>query len=65
MGCIDCKQPVIDGILAEQQPMRERAQRYEANPGLVRDILMHGSQRAQEVARGTMQDVRQAAGLMP
>ena len=65
MGCIDCKQPVIDGILAEQQPMRERAQRYEANPGLVRDILMHGSQRAQEVARATMQDVRQAAGLMP
>jgi tryptophanyl-tRNA synthetase len=45
--------------------MRERAQRYEANPGLVRDILMHGSQRAQEVARATMQDVRQAAGLMP
>jgi tryptophanyl-tRNA synthetase len=64
IGCLECKQPVIDGILAEQQPMRERAKPYEANPARVRDILMHGSQRAQQVAQATMQDVRQAAGLM-
>jgi tryptophanyl-tRNA synthetase len=26
IGCLECKQPVIDAVLAEQAEMRERAQ---------------------------------------
>ena len=46
IGCIECKQPVIDGILREQQPMLERAQQYMDNPALLRDIVDHGCAKA-------------------
>ncbi|HQT00905.1 MAG: tryptophan--tRNA ligase [Hydrogenophilales bacterium 16-64-46] len=63
IGCIECKQPVIDAVLAELSPIRERAQHYEDNPDLVRNILADGSEKAQELARDTMRDVREAMGL--
>ena len=63
IGCLECKQPVIDGILAEQQPMLERAEPYVANPRIVRDIVDAGTDRARETARETMRDVREAMGL--
>ena len=63
IGCIECKQPVIDAVLAELAPIRERAQYYEDNPDQVRNILADGSEKAQELARDTMRDVREAMGL--
>lgn len=63
IGCLECKQPVIDGILREQQPMFERAEQYMINPKLVREIVDHGTQRARLVAQETMRDVRIAMGL--
>jgi tryptophanyl-tRNA synthetase len=63
IGCLDCKQPVIDGILREQAPMRERAQAYLDQPALVRDILADGKDKAGELARETMREVRVAMGL--
>ena len=42
IGCLDCKQPVIDAVLAEQGPMRERAQKYVDDPTLVRNIVADG-----------------------
>ena len=63
IGCIECKQPVIDGILAEQAPMRERAQRYLDNPKLVREIVAEGNAKASALARETMRDLRASMGL--
>ncbi|MDR0576764.1 MAG: tryptophan--tRNA ligase [Candidatus Accumulibacter sp.] len=63
IGCLECKQPVIDGILKEQAPMRERAQTYLDDPALVRDILADGRDKASALARETMRDVRAAMGL--
>ena len=63
IGCLECKQPVIDAILAELAPIRERAQYYEENPDQVRNILADGSEKAQELAHDTMRDVREAMGL--
>ncbi len=63
IGCIECKQPVIDAVLAELAPIRERAQYYEDNPDQVRNILADGCEKAQELARDTMRDVREAMGL--
>ena len=63
IGCLDCKQPVIDGILAEQAPMRERAQTYLDDPKLVRDIIADGNGKARTLAQETMRDVREAMGL--
>jgi len=63
IGCLDCKQPVIDGILKEQAPMRERAQQYLEDPALVKNIVADGCEKARELARETMRDVREAMGL--
>ncbi|MFZ2854069.1 MAG: tryptophan--tRNA ligase [Rhodocyclaceae bacterium] len=63
IGCLDCKQPVIDGILREQAPMRERAQRYLDDPTLVRSIIADGNEKARKLAQETMRDVREAMGL--
>jgi tryptophanyl-tRNA synthetase len=63
IGCIECKQPVIDAVLAELAPIRERAQYYEENPDQVRNILADGREKAQEMARDTMRDVRESMGL--
>jgi len=63
IGCLECKQPVIDGMLREQQPMLARAEPYVARPRIVRDIVDAGTERARVVARETMRDVREAMGL--
>lgn len=63
IGCVDCKQPVIDGILKEQVPMRERAQLYLDDPVLVKNIIADGCEKARDLARETMRDVREAMGL--
>ncbi len=63
IGCIDCKGPVIDAVQAELKPIRERAAEYEDDRGLVRKIISEGSERARDVARQTMVEVRQAMGL--
>jgi tryptophanyl-tRNA synthetase len=63
IGCLDCKQPVIDAIVREQTPWRERAEAYLANPKQVHWIVEMGTERARTVARQTMKDVRTAMGL--
>ena len=63
IGCLECKQPVIDAVLAELAPIRERAKYYEDSPDQVRNILADGCEKAQELARDTMRDVREAMGL--
>jgi tryptophanyl-tRNA synthetase len=63
IGCLDCKQPVIDAILAEQRPMHQRALIYEEEPSLVRNIIADGCEKADKLAQETMRDVREAMGL--
>jgi tryptophanyl-tRNA synthetase len=63
IGCLDCKQPVIDAIIKEQQPWRERAEAYLSDPKKVHWIVEMGTERARTVARQTMKDVRSAMGL--
>src|SRR5487761_2063943 len=63
IGCLECKQPLIQSILAEQAPMRERAQRYLDDPTLVRNIVADGCEKARALAAETMRDVREAMGL--
>jgi tryptophanyl-tRNA synthetase len=64
IGCIDCKQPVIDAVLAELRPMQERGKEYAEKPQLVRDIIDEGCERARIVAGETMHEVRQAMSLI-
>ena len=63
IGCLECKQPLIQSILAEQAPMRERAQRYLDDPTLVKSIIADGCEKARALAAETMREVREAMGL--
>ncbi len=63
IGCLECKQPVIDAILAEQAPICERAKMYEEDPALVRHIIEDGCEKASKLAEDTMRDVREVMGL--
>jgi len=63
IGCIECKQPVIDGVLAELKPIQERAASYAEDPTLVKNIVAEGCERARKLARETMREVREAMGL--
>ena len=63
IGCLDCKQPLIEAVLAELAPMRERAQKYVDDPTLVRNIIADGCEKARRLAHETMREVRDAMGL--
>ena len=63
IGCLECKQPIVDAILKEQEPMRERAQQYLDDPSLVRAIVADGCDQARKHAQETMRDVREEMGL--
>lgn len=63
IGCLDCKQPVIDAVLKEQAPIRERAAQYEKDTVKIRTILKQGAKVAREAAQETLKEVRSVMGL--
>ncbi len=63
IGCIECKQPVIDGVLKELAPIQARAQALTEDPDTVKNIIADGCDKARDLARETMRDVREAMGL--
>lgn len=63
IGCVDCKKPLIDAVIAELAPIRARAAEYEKDPGEVSSIIAEGSDVARDVARETLDEVRKAMGL--
>ncbi|MFN3163432.1 MAG: tryptophan--tRNA ligase [Pseudohongiellaceae bacterium] len=63
IGCLECKKPVIDAVVAELEPIQEQASQYEKDPNLVKSILIEGSEAAREVAKETLSEVRSAIGL--
>ena len=63
IGCLDCKKPIIDAVVSELTPIREKARQYESNPDLVKSIINEGSEKARDMARDTLQEVRQVMGL--
>jgi tryptophanyl-tRNA synthetase len=63
IGCLECKEPLIQSVLKEQQPMLERAQKYLDDPSLLRALIADGCDKARKTAQETMRDVREAMGL--
>lgn len=63
IGCLECKKPVIDAVVAELEPIQGEAAQYEKDRDLVRSILVEGSEKARETAKETLAEVRSAMGL--
>jgi tryptophanyl-tRNA synthetase len=64
IGCLDCKQPIIDAVLKEQAPIRERSEEFLQDPDAVRAIIDEGCEAAREAARDTLDEVRQAMNML-
>jgi tryptophanyl-tRNA synthetase len=63
IGCLECKAPLIERIVEEVKGMRKRAQEFEENPELVSTLVQQGGEKAREVARATLDEVRRAMNL--
>ncbi len=63
IGCIDCKQHIIEAVLAELAPIQERAAEYSKDKALVQSIITEGCEAARDAAEETLVEVRQAMGL--
>jgi len=63
IGCLECKQPVIDAVLEELRPIRERALAFDTDRERVQEILGEGTEEARDIARDTLEEVRRAVGL--
>jgi len=63
IGCIDCKQPIIDSVLKELKPIQDRAKEFEEQPDLVRSVINEGCEKARDIAKDTMTDVRRSMSL--
>ena len=63
IGCVECKQPVIDAVEQELKPIRERANDYLEDESTLTSIIQEGCEAARDIARDTLEDVREAIGL--
>jgi tryptophanyl-tRNA synthetase len=62
-GCVACKKQLAQNIISTLEPMKERRKYYEERPELVDQILKEGTNKAREVAKQTMKEVKQAMKL--
>jgi tryptophanyl-tRNA synthetase len=63
IGCLECKKPLIDRVVAETSGFREKAREYQESPELVSNLLSEGSEKARDAARETLDEVRRAMNL--
>ena len=57
------EEPVIDAVVAELKPIRERAKDYIDDPSAVQAIIDEGCEAARDVARDTLDEVRKVMSL--
>ncbi|HET7224877.1 MAG TPA: tryptophan--tRNA ligase, partial [Candidatus Eisenbacteria bacterium] len=65
LGCVANKRHLAQVLTDALAPVRERRERYAADPARVRDIVATGNRRAREVAQATLAEVRDAMHLSP
>lgn len=63
IGCLDCKQPLIDSINVQQQELIAKARPYQEDPTLVKRIIAEGCQRAREAANDTLKEIKTAMNI--
>lgn len=63
IGCVACKKNLAEKMVGQMADIHSRRQQYEANPQLVREILVHGAEKARVVAARTMEEVKEAMNL--
>jgi len=63
IGCLDCKKVMIKHVVEELEPIQARRRELTARPGVVREVLAAGRERAGAVASATLAEAKAAMGL--
>ncbi|MFT5505111.1 MAG: tryptophanyl-tRNA synthetase [Gammaproteobacteria bacterium] len=63
IGCIDCKQYIVDAVLEELKPIQLRVRDYLNDLSAVDSIINDGCEAARDVAQDTIEEVRKVMGL--
>ena len=63
IGCIECKSWVADAIVKTIAPIRDRRADLERRPGVVKDVLANGKDRAAKRANQTLAEAKHAMGI--
>jgi tryptophanyl-tRNA synthetase len=63
IGCRECKKLLIEKVIEYLAPIQEQRRYYLAHLKDVEEIIEEGTERAREVARGTMMEAREAMGM--
>ncbi len=64
IGCVECKNILSGWMQKFLEPVFHKRRELEKDPQIIEDILNKGREKAREVARSTMQEVRSAMGLL-
>lgn len=62
-GCIDCKKVLFENMERELVPIQKRAADIRGDAKLLKDATARGTERAADVARTTMREVKDLMGL--
>ncbi len=63
IGCLDCKQYIIDSIIDELTPIQQRIKEYLSDLSGVDSIINEGCEAARDEAQDTIEEVRKVMGL--
>ncbi|WP_411501606.1 tryptophan--tRNA ligase [Brevibacillus centrosporus] len=63
IGCMECKRSISQSVNDLLEPMRERRSLYKNDPKKVDEMLMSGTEKARQVAKETMQEIREAMSM--
>ena len=60
IGCVECKRQLADSLNEYLEPIRDRRDAIQRNPGIIHEVLEQGARKARAIAEATLEDVRQA-----
>ena len=63
IGCVECKQTMAASLNAALEPIRAKRRELEASPETIDAIIEAGNRKARKIARGTMEEVREAVKI--
>lgn len=63
IGCIDCKKTLFANMMAELNPIRERAASLKNDIDYIIDAIKTGADKCRAIAEKTMDEVREAIGV--
>lgn len=63
IGCVDCKKRLIERLNNALEPIREKRAGYAADQKRVKQIVSDATEKARDIAKKTMAEVREAVGI--